>query len=158
MANHNRSVKRLAAEDYQLIEAEHARLHELLDNLRATCLNLDNELNCGSCDSEKQAACLGQLTSSFHNLIYITDSHFAHEEDIMRKWPYIGEQSGQFDRHRQAHAGIMTALRKTVDDCSILSQQGATAESYRLLYRRMSKLLEEHARLFDDPFIHSTMA
>lgn len=158
MANPNHSAKRLAAADYQLIEAEHARLHELLDNLRATCLNLENELDCNNCDSEKHAACLGQLTSSFHNLIYIADSHFSHEEDIMRKWPYIGEQTEEFGRHRQAHASIMKALRRTVDECSSLNQQGATADSYRLLYRRMSKLLEDHARLFDDPFIQSTHA
>ena len=158
MAIHAQSIRNLAAEDYQLIEEEHLRLHELLDNLRATCCNLGNQLGCQGCSSEKLAACKGQLTSSFHNLVYLSDNHFFHEESIMRNWPRIAEEYEQFHRHRQAHAGIMVALHQTVSECAVLDGQGETAEGYRRLYTRMSELLEEHGHLFDDPFIRSTQS
>jgi hemerythrin len=147
------SVDSLAADDYRFIEEEHARLYELLDSLYRTCPNLDNQLNCKNCNSEKLASCRGRLVSSFHNLIYLTDNHFSHEEAIMQNWPHIVERYGQFRMHQQAHADIMDALRNTVDECAGLSEQEQTAESYRRLYRRMLQMLEEHAHLFDDPFI-----
>jgi hemerythrin len=156
VADNGQSVFSLAAEDYRFIEDEHARLHELLDSLYRTCRNLDNELDCRSCSSEKLASCRGRLVSSFHNLIYLADNHFAHEEDIMQSWPHIAARYGQFRDHQQAHIHIMEALRSTVGECDTLNQQEHTAESYRRLYRRMSQMLEEHARLFDDPFIRAT--
>jgi hemerythrin len=156
VAIHDRSVKSLAAEDYQLIEEEHSRLQELLDNLYNTCRNLDSQLDCQSCTSEKRASCKGQLISSLYNFIYLSDNHFSHEESIMWKWPHITEEYEQFRKHQQAHADIMVALRSIVDECSALDEQGKTAEGYRQLYKGVSGLLEEHGRLFDDPFIQST--
>lgn len=76
----------------------------------------------------------------------------------MQNWPHIAEEYEQFRRHQQAHAGIMLALHQTVSECSLLDGQGETAEGYRRLYKRMSELLEEHGRLFDDPFIQSTQS
>lgn len=149
-------VSSLAEEEYRLIEEEHARLQQLLDTLHETCINLESESGCEICAREKLASCRGLLTSSFHNLLHLTDRHFQHEEEIMRNWPHIVEQYEQFRHHQQAHAAIMGSLRRMVDECEACDRQGNTAESYRRLHRRMSKLFTEHARLFDDPFIQST--
>jgi len=153
---HIQAIKSLAPEDYQLIEGEHLRLHGLLNNLHNTCCNLDNQLSCQSCGREKMASCQGQLTCFIYNLTYLTDSHFHNEEFIMRHWPYVTEEYENFLKHQNAHADIMDELQKIVSECASLNKSVDVSEGYRQLYKRMSELLKDHDRLFDDPFIQST--
>ncbi|MBI1175740.1 MAG: hypothetical protein GC139_10830 [Sideroxydans sp.] len=156
MIMHSQAVKKLSPEDYRLIEDEHLRLHELLNNLRSTCCNLDSELGCQTCTREKMASCFGQLTSFFYNLINHSDNHFKHEEAIMLKRPEVTAEYEYFRDHRQAHHAIMKTLESIVSECMALNRQGNTAEGYRQLYNKVLELFREHDRAFDDPFIQST--
>lgn len=149
-------AKNLSPEDYLLIEEEHLRLHEFLNDLQKTCCNLDNQLGCENCTVETLASCRGQLASFFYNFVNLSENHFGHEESIMRSRLRVAEENEYFRKHERAHAKLMDELYAIVSQCSSLDEQGKTAEGYRQLYKRMSELLDEHDRLFDDPFIEST--
>jgi len=153
---HVQAAKNLAPEDYLLIEEEHVQLREFLNDLDNTCCNLENQIGCQSCTREKLASCRGQLTSFFYNFVNLSENHFRHEESIMLSRPRVTKENKYFQKHGQAHANIMDELYAIVSKCSSLDEQGETAESYRQLSKNMSKLLEEHDRLFDDPFIQSS--
>ncbi|HLD09576.1 MAG TPA: hypothetical protein VJB68_05970 [Methylophilaceae bacterium] len=158
MAVHVQTIRKLAPADYLLIEKEHARLERFLCDLRDTCCNLDNLLSCQSCSSEKLASCRGRLPSFFHDVIDLAGKHFDHEESIMLNRPHVTTEHEYFRIHSQAHTNIMQMLNAMVGECSSLDEQGNTAEGYRQFYKKLSDLLEEHDRSFDDPFIQSTKA
>lgn len=156
MIIHVQAARNLAPEDYVLIDEEHLRLHEFLNDLHNTCCNLENQLGCETCSGEKLASCRGQLTSFFYNFVNLSENHFRHEESVMLSRPRVTEENEYFRKHSQAHAQLMDELYAIVRKCSSLDAEGETAEGYRQLLQSMSKLLEEHDRLFDDPFLHST--
>ena len=158
MVIHLQAIRRLAPADYLLIEKEHAQLERFLYDIRDTCCNLDNLLNCQSCSSEKLASCRGRLPSFLHDVIELADKHFYHEETIMLSRPHITEEYEYFRIHHQAHEDIMKKLIALRGESSSLDKQGNTAEGYRLFYKKLSDLLEEHDRSFDDPFVQSTKA
>lgn len=149
-------VKQLAPAEYKLIEDEHLRLNNSLTNIRSTCCNLDNHGSCQSCSRERIATCQGRLVSSFYNIINIAINHFNHEESIMHRLSLVTDEFDDFLIHQHAHNNILNELNAKVSQCASLDAQGDTAEAYRQLYKRMSQLFEEHARLLDDPFIKST--
>lgn len=155
MSSHVQNIKGISADDYKLIREEHERLDRFLQDLRDTCCNLDNQLDCNSCSREKFASCHGRMYSFLYDLLDITDKHFYNEESIMLSRPHISEEYEYFRLHRQAHFNIMRSLKSIVDDCASLDERGITAEGYRQLYEKISTLFEEHGRLFDDPFIQS---
>jgi hemerythrin len=157
MVMHAQAVKSLSTEDYQVIEEEHSRLHEVLDFLQGACCNLENQLGCQTCSREKLAACQGQLTSFSYNLTNLSDSHFKHEESIMLSRPHVTKDYEYFRNHRHAHITIMNALEDTIEQCTLVNESGETAEGYRYLYKKASELFAEHDRTFDDPFIQSTI-
>ena len=158
MAIHDQAIRKLASADYLLIEEEHARLDRLLHDLRDTCCNLDNLLNCEGCGNEKLASCRGRLPSFAHDIIDLTSKHFYHEESIMLSRPHVTEEYEYFRVHHQAHVDLMQKLYALLGECSSLDGQGSSAEGFRQFYKRLSGLLEEHDRCFDDPFIQSTKA
>ncbi len=149
-------VKQLAPAEYKLIEDEHLRLHDTLKNLRDTCCNLDNQGSCQSCSREQLATCRGRLVSFCYNIINIATNHFNHEESIMRRLSLVTHKYEDFRIHQQVHNNILNELNAKVSQCALLDAQGKTSEAYRQLYKRMSELFEEHARLLDEPFIKST--
>ncbi len=149
-------ARKLTTAEYKLIEDEHSRLSDSLQNIRSTCRNLDNHGNCQSCSRERIATCQGRLISFFYNIINITTNHFSHEESIMRRLSVVTEEYEDFRSHQQAHNNILNELNAKISLCALLDAHGETAEAYRQLYKRMSELFEEHARLLDDPFIKST--
>jgi hemerythrin len=155
---HGQAIKSLSPDDYLLIEKEHSRLERYLKDLRDTCCNMENQLNCQSCSSEKSASCRGQLPSYFYDLNDLVGKHFYNEESIMLSRPNITEDYGYFRNHRQAHLSVMRELQEIVGKCALLARQGHTADAYRQLYRDISNVLDEHDRSFDDPFIQSTIS
>lgn len=156
MPIHQNSIKTLSAEDYRQIEWEHARLERYLADLHETCHNLNSQLGCDTCGSEKLASCHGRMHSFLHDLLDITGKHFVNEEKIMLSRPHVTEDYAYYREHHQAHLQIMKALKSITEQCGMLDRQGATAEAYRELFGQISALFEEHSRAFDDPFIQST--
>ncbi|MCE9633841.1 MAG: hypothetical protein K8Q92_06610 [Methylophilales bacterium] len=152
----NKSIKKLADEDYFQIEMEHASLEKLLNDLTDSCCNLHNQFGCQGCGEGKLAACRGRFPSFFHDLIEIVGNHFYHEETIMLNRPHVTEGYEYFRAHRAAHTNIMRSLSSLIGECSTLDKLGKTAESYRHFYNKLSTLLEEHNVAFDVPFIEST--
>lgn len=158
MVIHDQAIKQLAAADYLLIEKEHAQLEKFLHDIQDTCCNLDNSLTCQSCSTGKLASCRGRLPSFLHDVIDLADKHFYHEESIMLSRPHVTEEYNYFRIHHQAHEDIMRKLYALCGECASLDSRGNTAEGYRQFYKKLSNLLEEHDRSFDDPFIQSTKA
>jgi hemerythrin len=158
MVIHVQAIKKLAAADYLLIEKEHALLERFLGDLRDTCCNLDNLLNCQSCGNEKLASCRGRWPSFAHDIVELAGKHFYHEESIMLGRQHVTEEYEYFRIHHQAHVDVMQKLYALLDECSLLDEQGNTDESYRQFYKQLTDLLEEHDHCFDDPFIQSTKA
>lgn len=74
----------------------------------------------------------------------------------MQRVLIVTKEYENFRNHQQAHNNILNELNAKVSQCALLDSHGETAEAYRQLYKRMSELFEEHARLLDDPFIKST--
>lgn len=148
-------IKRLTPEEFKLIEDEHLRLHNSLENLRGTCRNLDNQRGCECCTREQIATCQGRLISSFHNIINIATNHFNHEESIMLRLSRVTQEHGDFRSHQQAHNRILDELKAKVSHCALLDAQGDTSEAYRQLHKKMSELFEEHALFLDGPFVRS---
>ena len=149
-------VKQLAPAEYKLIKDEHLRLHDTLKNLRDTCRNLNNQRTCESCSREQIATCQGRLVSFCYNIINIATNHFNHEESIMLRLSLVTKKYEDFRIHQQEHNNILNELNAKVGQCASLDAQGKTSDAYRQLYKRMSELFDEHARLLDDPFIRST--
>lgn len=131
------------------LKDEHLRLRNSIDIIRSTCINLENQLCCQNCNREQIATCKGRLTSFSYNLISISESHFDFEESIMLPRAGISNKKEAFHNHQQSHQNILKEMRETLKECALLDSHGRTDECYRLLYKRASKLYEEHGRLFD---------
>jgi len=158
MVVHVQALKKLAPDDYFLIEMEHSRIKKFMADLRKTCCNLENQLDCQSCSREKLGSCRGLLPSFFYDLVALIGRHFSNEESIMLSRPHVTEKYEYFRTHKKAHSEIMHQLDVIVSECKSLCDQGGTANSYRHLYSKILQLFEEHDRSLDDPFIQSTMA
>ncbi len=156
MVIHRQAVKNLTPADYLLIEKEHTQLEKFLHDIRDTCCNLDNALTCQSCSAGKLASCRGLLPSYLHDVIDLAEKHFDHEEAIMLSRPHVTEDYGYFRTHHQAHEDILKKLIALRGESLSLDGQGRTDEGYRQFYKKLSDILEEHDRSFDDPFIQST--
>jgi hypothetical protein len=150
---HVEALKRLAPEEFMEINEEHLRLKNTLINLSATCHNLNNQLDCQSCDREQVATCQGRLISFFYNIINFSTTHFKHEESIMLRQPGITRNDAHFLLHQQAHIDLLNALDKIISDSDALYAKGKTAEAYRQLFRKISEQFEEHDRAFDSIYV-----
>jgi hypothetical protein len=157
MVIHVQAIKNLNPDDYIQIEDEHLRIQKYVTDLRNTCSNLTNNLECPSCSREKWGSCRGLLPSFFYDLIALIGRHFSNEESIMLSRPHVTEDYEYFREHRKAHYDIMHQLQEIIGESNSLGSQGSTADSYRHLHSRILLLFEEHDSTFDDPFIQSTL-
>jgi hemerythrin len=149
VAIHVEALKSLSTEDFNEIHEEHLRLNNSLTLLCATCHNLNNELDCKSCDRQQWATCQGRLISFFYNVINFSSTHFKHEESIMLRQANITKDDVDYLRHRQAHVDMLTAMDVIISECALLDASGKTDEAYRQLCKRMSLQFKEHDRIFD---------
>lgn len=149
VAIHVEALKNLSPEDFNEIHEEHLRLNSSLRLLCTTCHNLNNELDCQSCDRQKWATCQGRLISFFYNVINFSSNHFKHEESIMLRQASATKDDDDYLRHRQAHVDMLTAIEVIISDCALLDAAGKTDEAYRQLCKRMSAQFQDHDRMFD---------
>lgn len=160
MSLHDQAVKNLEAEDYLLIEKEHAQLEQFLADLATACacaqLAMPNAHSI--CNTEQQASCQGRLASYLFYVIDLAAKHFDHEEEIMLSRPHVTEDYEYFRLHRLAHVEILQNLNDLVDKCFALGKLGDTAVIYQQFHRELSDMFAAHDRAFDDPFIASTQA
>lgn len=159
MLVHQKAIGKLAPADYLVIETEHKLLEKYLDDLRDACECSKTEIlaNCQGCDYEQQSSCLGRLPSFLLHIVNLARDHFDHEEAIMLNRPQVTEDSEYFRLHQQAHNELMQNLHDLSEECLLLRNEGNAAEIYGQFHQRLSELLAEHDRDFDDPFIASTI-
>jgi len=159
MPVHNKAIKELVPEDYLLIEKEHKQLEKYLINLRdaCACSANKNQTDCSLCDNEKKSLCLGRLPSFLFCIIEFATKHFEHEEAIMLNRPQVNDRDSYFRAHQQAHFDIMQNLQTLVDECLSLKKEENIPEIYRYFYKTIDDIFENHDRLFDNPFIQSTL-
>ncbi len=143
----------LSAADRQLIEAEHARLEQFLNDLRDTCEKYRSSGNCFGCDREQVATCQGRLTSFFFDFLDLIAEHFDNEERIMRDVLPSSDLEGYFHQHQAAHARLTREVRELMRESAIFSNQGNPSEAIRRLERKISELFGRHAHVFDDVFL-----
>jgi len=160
MLVHSKAINKLAPADYLLIEKEHKLLEKYLSDLRDACTysNSDKLPDCQNCDPEKQASCQGRLPSFLFFIIELAAKHFDHEETIMLSRAHVTKECEFFRIHQQAHADILHKMDTLVGECFSLGKQSYNAKIYSQLYKKLSDMLEEHDRDFDDPFINFTKA
>ena len=149
MVLHVEALQNLRPEDFMIINEEHVRLNDSLSLLCTTCHNMDNQLDCQSCDREKLATCQGRLVSFFYNVINFSATHFKHEEFIMLRQSGVTKDDEDYRRHQQAHIHILNALNEIINECDVLDARGKTAEAYRNLCNRMSEQFRAHDLIFD---------
>lgn len=159
MLVHRKAIRKLAPADYLVIETEHKLLEKYLHDLRDACACSKTKIlpNCQSCDFEQQSSCLGRLPSFLLHIVNLARDHFDHEEAIMLSRPQVTEDSEYFRLHHQAHNELMQNLYDLSEECLLLRNEGSTAEIYGQFHQKLSELLAEHDRNFDDPFIASTI-
>ncbi len=158
MAIHVEAVQNLNPEDLMQISEEHVRLGDSLELLCTTCHNLDNQLDCRSCNREKLASCQGRLVSFFYNVVNFSSTHFKQEEFIMLRQSGVTKDDEDFRRHQQAHSNMLNALYEIISECDLLDARGKTAEAYRNLCSRMSETFKEHDRMFDGIYLKGRQA
>ena len=158
MAIHVEALQNLSSQDFLEIREEHMRLNDSLNLLCTTCHNMNNQLDCQSCDREKVATCQGRLVSFFYNVVNLSTNHFRHEEFIMLRQPGVTKGDEDFRRHQQAHINMLDALNEVISECDVLDARGKTAEAYRNLCNRMSVLFKEHDRMFDGIYLKREQA
>lgn len=139
----------ISPEDCMLLEEEHKQLDKYLSDIRETCINLENQLDCRSCGSEKHASCRGRFPSFLYRLLETTSKHYSHEEAVMLGGMHVAEKYEYFRMHRQAHVDTMIALKLIAEACDALEDKALTAEAYRQLYKKIINLFEEHSHTFD---------
>lgn len=158
MVIHVEALQNLSPQDFMEISEEHIRLNDSLNLLRTTCHNMDNQLDCKSCNREKLATCQGRLVSFFYNVINFSTTHFKHEEFIMLSQSGVTKDDEDFRCHQQAHIGMLNALNEIISECDVLDARGKTAEAYRNLCNRMSEQFKEHDRMFDGIYLKGKKA
>jgi hemerythrin len=158
MAIHVEALQNLSPQDFMEISEEHVRLNESLQLLCTTCHNIDNRLDCQSCNREKLATCQGRLVSFFYNVVNFSTSHFKREEAIMLRQAGVTKDDEDFQRHQQAHINMLEALNEIISECDLLDARGKTADAYRNLCNRMSEQFKEHDRMFDGIYLRDRQA
>ncbi|HAE99973.1 MAG TPA: hypothetical protein DCO68_09150 [Methylophilaceae bacterium] len=145
----------MSTEDLELMQTEHERLHRYITNLEETCIHLQDNLNCSSCDKEKRASCHGRVPSFLYVLHELTEKHFYHEEFIMAKRLQPDQSNSYFEKHKHAHKLVLDAFHQAIIEADANYELGKIAEAYKSLYAKVMHELKTHAYEFDDPFIKS---
>lgn len=143
------NLNELSTDDRQLIEAEHARLEQFLQDLYDTCTEMVSSQDCDHCDRGKFAACQGRLPSFFYDFYDLVADHFENEEKIMSDTLHSDIGYEFLRQHNREHAKLMREVKDLIDESSVLNRQGEVAEAIRHFYAKVTEMFGEHARLFD---------
>ncbi|MDX1916094.1 MAG: hypothetical protein SFU55_10955 [Methylophilus sp.] len=147
----------MSAEDFELIQTEHERLHRYISNLEETCIHLQDGLTCNSCDREKRASCHGRVPSFLYVLHELAEKHFYHEEFIMVKRLQSDQSNDYFEKHKRAHKLVLDAFHQAIIEADAHYEHGKIAEAYKSLHAKVMHELKTHANEYDDPFIKSML-
>jgi hypothetical protein len=145
----------LAANDQRAIEAQHARLEQLLKDLCDTCSEFNRHADCSLCPREKVACCQGRLPSFLYDFLDLVADHFETEEQIMSQLLQPSEIAYReyLRRHREEHANLMREVKQLIQQSGELSKQGNVGEAIRLFHQLISRRFSEHAHSFDNPLL-----
>lgn len=146
----------LSAADRLLIDEEHARLEQFLNDLRDTCEKFGAQGNCYGCSRAQVATCQGRLTSFFYDFLDLVAEHFENEENVMRASLAAADDDEYFRQHRAEHARLMREVKSLMQESSVLSNQGNPSEAIRRLDRKIAEMFGVHAYAFDAPFLQAT--
>lgn len=151
----NLGLTRLSANDQHAIEAQHARLEQILHDLCDTCSEFNRHADCSLCAREKVACCQGRLPSFLYDFLDLVAEHFETEEQIMDQLLQPSETAyGEYlQRHREEHTNLMREVKKLIQQSSALSKQGNVSEAIRLFHQLISQRFSEHAHSFDNPLL-----
>lgn len=151
----NLGLTRLAANDQRAIQAQHARLEQLLNDLSDTCSEFYRHADCSLCPREKVACCQGRLPSFLYDFLDLVADHFETEEQIMSQLLQPSETafSEYLRHHREEHANLMREVKQLIQQSSALSKQGNVGEAIQLFHQLISRRFREHAHSFDDPLL-----
>lgn len=152
--------RRASAADLLLIDEEHARLEQFLNDLRDTCDNFGAQGNCYGCSRAQVATCQGRLASFFYDFLDLLAEHFENEERMMRE-SLMAEADDEVDdehfrQHRAEHARLMSEVRNLMQESAVLSHQGNPSEAVRQLDRKIAEIFGMHVQAFDVPFLQAT--
>ena len=146
-------MRKLSAIEHRLIEDEHARLDQLLQDLREACCNFGSVKDCQGCGREKIASCQGRLNSFAYDFLDFVIQHFRNEEKIMAGASRTQDSNEYFRLHQKEHARLLKEMESLMQELLAMSKQGHTAVAIREFHYRVAELFGEHTRTFDDPFI-----
>jgi len=147
----------LSPSERHLIDEEHARLEQFLEDLRDTCENFGKQGNCFGCNRTQVATCQGRLNSFFYDFLDLVDAHFETEEKIMLGSLKASNEDDFFKKHQAEHARLMAEVKDLMRESSIFSQQGNPSEAIYRLENKLVELFGEHANAFDTPFLRATL-
>lgn len=151
----NHISSELAAVDRLLIDEEHARLEQFLNDLCDTCDNFSAQGECYGCSRAQVATCQGRLASFFYDFLDLVAEHFEHEETIMRGIMTTTEDERHFLLHQAEHARLMSEVKSLMRESSAISRQGNPSEAMRRLDRMIAEMFGVHAHIFDVPFLQA---
>ena len=143
----------LSATDRQLIDGEHERLEQFLNDLRDTCENFGADGNCHACNRSQVATCKGRLTSFFYDFLDLVSQHFDNEETIIVGHLKAADEDEYFRRHHAEHARLMAELKILMRESSLQSHQDNPSAAIRGLEHKIAEMFGTHAHAFDGPFL-----
>jgi hemerythrin len=146
----------LSPDERLMIDEEHARLEQFLEDLRDTCENFGVRGNCYGCNRTQVATCQGRLSSFFYDFLDLVDAHFDTEEKIMLGSLKASSEDTYFLQHQAEHVRLINEVRNLMRESAVFSQQGNPSEAIRRLESKLDELFGVHAHEFDAPFLQAT--
>jgi hemerythrin len=146
----------LSRDERLMIDEEHARLEQFLEDLHDTCENFLLQGNCFGCTRTQVATCQGRLSSFFFDFIDLVDAHFDTEEKIMLGSLKASSEDAYFKKHQAEHVRLVNEVRNLMRESSKFSQQGNPSEAIRRLESKLDELFGVHSHEFDAPFLQAT--
>jgi hemerythrin len=150
MFAHGESIYNSNSDNYWQLLKEHQRLTTFLNDLQNNCINLHNQLHCDTCNREMLASCRGHLPSYFHDLIDLCSIHFYREEVLIEEELKGLPAHNKLRNHHLAHALILKKIGSVIAQCALINETEQTDEAYRLLYKNLARIFEEHDAEFDN--------
>jgi|GEM_PF-4759181 len=150
MFPHGEFVYKRDSDNFVQLHEEHKRIFNLLDDLAATCVHLDDELSCADCSRAQHGVCHGRLPSFLHDLIDLCAVHFYREECLIEQELIDSSIHAALKTHHKAHIVLLRRISQLSMSVSALHRQHMTDQAYRDFSHEISALLEEHDQQFDN--------
>ncbi len=143
----------ISATDRLLLDEEHARLEQFMNDMSDICENFFLHGNCLACNRSQVATCQGRLTSFFYDFLDLVAEHFENEENILRSSLTGGDGDERFFQHKNEHARLMHEINDLMRESLLLSHQGNPSAAIRRLDQKITEMFGAHANVFDAPIL-----